>query len=172
MPPKLAKGFDLLGELSGEEEEEEEQEDEEEAAAAPARPKAEVDYESLQRAGYRGGPSVLYLPEAKAEAGSNFQWGRGTRSHAETSTAEERAALEHAAGAGLEAQVEAQLREAQRAKALRDAARAEEFELRGAAAGRGQGRGSNLTFNQREKRKRERGQAVSGRNFGVLAAWL
>lgn len=61
MAPKLAKGMDALGELS-----DDDGSDEEKAAAEPAAAakKICVSVEDLQRAGYRGGPSVLHVKEA------------------------------------------------------------------------------------------------------------
>jgi len=161
MAPKLAAGFDLLGELSEEEEEEEEA-----PARVPASAAAAVDFASLQRAGYRGGPSVLFVPEARAEPASDWKWGHGQRGVAGEESAEERAALEHATGAGLQEAMEAQLKAAESARELREASYREELEFRAAATGRGRGRGDKKhdTFNQKEKRKRALG-AMGGNNF-------
>lgn len=163
MAPKLAAGFDLLGELSEEEEEEEEA-----PARVPASAAAAVDFASLQRAGYRGGPSVLFVPEARAEPATDWKWGHGQRGAAGEESAAERAALEHATGAGLQAAMEAQLKAAESARELREASYREELELRAAATGRGRGRGrgdkKHDTFNQKEKRKRALG-AMGGNNF-------
>ena len=169
MAPKLAAGFDLLGEMSDEEEEE--------ARPAPAAAAA-VDYEALQRAGYKGGPSVLFMPEARAAGQTDWKWGHGQRGAAGEESAEARAALEHATGAGLQEAMEAQLKEAERARELREASYREELELRAAATGRGRGRGrgekdgdkKHMTFNQKEKRKRALG-ASGGNNF-VEVRWL
>ncbi len=58
MPPKLAKGMNPLGDISDEEASGSERSDDgDEAAPAAAKPAAkapEVDYDALQRAGYRG----------------------------------------------------------------------------------------------------------------------
>jgi len=75
MAPKLAKGMDPLGELSSDEEASSGGEGGEAgpSAAAGAAPKAkEVDFEALQKAGYRG-CAPLAPPAPEPRAGSEGQ---------------------------------------------------------------------------------------------------
>jgi hypothetical protein len=169
MPPRLAKGFDLLGlDNSGSDDDEDEQAQEAGpaggGAAAPAPAKATVDFESLQRAGYRGGPSVLYVPDRSQQtAEPDWAWGQGERGEEQPASVSARAALTHAVGDGLNEALEQQMLAAQHAARLREEAREEAVLRRSEDAAKA--RKEKLTFNQREKRKRDRGQAVGEQNF-------
>ena len=119
MAPKLARGMDPLACLASDEDEDEDEKEEEEegernghthAPTAAVGAKAPVvDYEALQRAGYRGcvfsqarldclvlgsagclfdadapslvrsGPSVLVVPDKKPEVAQDWNWSRGAR---------------------------------------------------------------------------------------------
>jgi len=84
------------------------------------------------------GPSVLYIPEARAEgqqASWNWSQGRQGAGDAAPESAAERAATAHAVGAGVNEQIEQQLLFAEHAKRLREEAREEALER-----GRGRGR--------------------------------
>jgi hypothetical protein len=48
-------------------------------------PKASINYEDLQRNGFKGGPSILFVPQAKAGAGpADYSWSKGEKRKAES----------------------------------------------------------------------------------------
>lgn len=55
------------------------------ATATVQAPKASIDYEDLQRNGFKGGPSILFVPQAKAGAGpADYSWSKGEKRKAES----------------------------------------------------------------------------------------
>ncbi|XP_022991319.1 UPF0690 protein C1orf52 homolog [Cucurbita pepo subsp. pepo] len=98
-----------------------------------------VDFDTLKRHGYKGGPSVLKVPPPKENEKQDWSWstGRETRENRETEESYEerqktRAALENGE----------QLLTALTQKEKK-----------------------NISFSQKEKRKRELGQASRGKNY-------
>lgn len=163
MPPRLARGMDALGDLSGSEANEEEEEAEAEVAAgaapaaAPARAAAlhkplHVGFAELQAAGFRGGPSVLLVGERpQSGPGPTYEWGTGQHGGGDDAdggaAAADRAATAHAAHGGVDAIIAASLRAAEQAAALRSA-RAQEAMLLRSEREKDK---EKLSFNQREK---------------------
>eukprot|EP00899_Mesostigma_viride_P012001 jgi/Mesvir1/20801/Mv07905-RA.1 len=150
----------------------------------PPRPKGtqKLDFEALSRHGYKGGPSVLYVPPPKAaDVKGNWEWGHGTRQKRggdgeddgdDHETFEERERTRRAAGAGVEEAAALANKQAQVASELREAAKAEALSRKAAAE----------SFNKKEQRKRKLGQTSRGtsyveeekrhqRDFGVFSGF-
>jgi hypothetical protein len=129
------------------------------AAAQPAAKKAKtLTIEDLQRAGYREGPSVLFIkpPADEGPLGLSVSDGRSHKRDEGEDTAEERRATAHAASRGAEEAAAYAAAAVAHAERLRAEARAEKEKLV---------KDKRLSFNQKEKRKREAGMASSGANY-------
>eukprot|EP00897_Mesotaenium_endlicherianum_P008842 jgi/Mesen1/7987/ME000425S07186 len=120
-------------------------------APVPAKKHA-MNFETLSKHGFKGGPSVLFVPPPKEDSQHSYEWGQGKRKDPdeEPESFEERERLRLVANdRSIEAAALAIAGFEANKKLRKDAA-----EERRA-----------LSFNQKEKRKREMGQASKGKNY-------
>eukprot|EP00803_Ostreobium_quekettii_P011712 evm.model.scf_26.2 EVM.evm.TU.scf_26.2 scf_26:23724-25272(+) len=147
--------MDALGELSGSDSSEDEGSPEPEAK----RKKPDVTLEDLHNCGYKGGPSVLFVPEPCQADEIELQVSDG-REHklkeSEEETWEERERTRAAATVGVAESAKFVKKRMALTEKLREEKKAEQIKM--AKEGR-------LTFKQKEKRKRDAGQAKGGKNF-------
>ncbi|XP_038896833.1 UPF0690 protein C1orf52 homolog isoform X1 [Benincasa hispida] len=106
-----------------------------------------VDFDTLKRHGYKGGPSVLKVPPPKENEKQDWSWstGRETRENRETEESYEERQKTRAALENGEQLLTAQTR--------KEKEKEKEKEKK------------NVSFSQKEKRKRELGQASRGKNY-------
>ncbi|KAK9822371.1 hypothetical protein WJX81_003134 [Elliptochloris bilobata] len=156
----MARFMDTLGELSEESSSSEAEDDVPLPKAKKKKALAEPAPEELEHLGYRSGPSILFVPEPKAEPGSsNWEWGQGDADKAAEVEEESRAERERtreAAGSGLEDAARLMRKAQQQALELKEQAREEQRKL---------AHERRLTFKQKEKRKRDLGMQGGGRNY-------
>lgn len=112
-----------------------------------------VDFDTLQRHGYRGGPSVLKVPPPKENEKQDWSWsnGRETRENRENEESYEERQRTRAALENGEQLLTAQTRKEKEKEKEKE--REKEKEKK------------NVSFSQKEKRKRELGQASRGKNY-------
>jgi hypothetical protein len=115
--------------------------------------KARLDYDTLTRHGYSGGPSILHVPAPKQEVGNeNWSWSNGKlekEAQQKEESIEERELTRELANEKTRKMATAALAESAFAKQQRREAIAEQ---------------KALSFSQKEKRKRDLGQASRGKN--------
>lgn len=170
----MAKGMDPLGEISGSDSEDDGDEETEPAPEPlPAKKKAEVDYETLKRAGYSGGPSVLGIKEQQAVG--DWSWGKGTEEE-DNMTAEDHVNLRHQTNAGLEEACGLALKNVEDRKRQREVDQAEREEafqnrlkiqrdMKQALRQDKKKDDKEKSWRHKERVKREKGQQGSGRNW-------
>lgn len=96
--------------------------------------RGEVDLAALERAGFGGGPSVLAVPDRPGAPQSSWDWSdgrkpgdpRGGGAGGGPESREEREATRHAVGAGLERTLLVARKQAERDRAVKQAARKED----------------------------------------------
>ncbi|GAX77629.1 hypothetical protein CEUSTIGMA_g5072.t1 [Chlamydomonas eustigma] len=132
--------------------------------------------EDLQRAGFKGGPSVLLMrpPEEQQDMALNWSDGRAAKAkESENESWQERQQTHYAATQGAEETSALALKAVQHAERLREERRLEKQQ---------QERDRKLSFSQKEKRKREEGKTSRagsyveeekrlGRKFGVFSGF-
>ncbi|KAG2437937.1 hypothetical protein HXX76_005553 [Chlamydomonas incerta] len=145
------------------EEAQEEQEEEEAQLKGPAKKKAAIKLEDLERAGYKSGPSVLYVKPPAETGEQNWNWGSGreAKEKGDDDSDEDRAATRAAVRGVEESAVIAVKAMAQQA-ALREGARQERLEARLDQMAKDK---KALSFNQKEKRKRDEGKTSRAKNY-------
>lgn len=155
--------LDVLGDDSDDSSEDEQdaqqQQDADDGIPKPADKKLKIDLETLERCGYKGGPSVLYVPPPKEGDDGNWAWSDGKTAKVgeeDEESREQREQNRRAVTDGVDASAQHAAKAAEYAAKLREEKRAEAAEL---------ARERKLTFNQKEKRKRDTGQASRGKNF-------
>ncbi|KAF6258244.1 hypothetical protein COO60DRAFT_1519717 [Scenedesmus sp. NREL 46B-D3] len=161
-PKKVMDALDALSEDSDDSESESSGEEEQQKAAeqAPAKKqKTDITIEDLQKQGYTGGPSVLYMKPPEEVAQANWAWSDGKalkgKEDAEESY-EERQRTHAAATTAAEEGARLAMKAQQHAARLRDEARQEREELAQ--------KSRKDSFNQKEKRKRDAGMQSRGKS--------
>ncbi|XP_038896834.1 uncharacterized protein DDB_G0279979 isoform X2 [Benincasa hispida] len=121
--------------------------DEDNVKSGGKRKSVAVDFDTLKRHGYKGGPSVLKVPPPKENEKQDWSWstGRETRENRETEESYEERQKTRAALENGEQLLTAQTR--------KEKEKEKEKEKK------------NVSFSQKEKRKRELGQASRGKNY-------
>jgi hypothetical protein len=135
-----------------------------------------VTLEDLQRAGFKGGPSVLLMRPPEEQQDMSFSWSDGRAAkekEPEKESWQERQQTHYAATQGAEETSTLALKAVQHAERLREERRLEKQQ---------QERDRKLSFSQKEKRKREEGKTSRtgsyveeekrlGRKFGVFSGF-
>eukprot|EP00243_Klebsormidium_subtile_P008371 TRINITY_DN394_c0_g1_i2.p1 TRINITY_DN394_c0_g1~~TRINITY_DN394_c0_g1_i2.p1 ORF type:complete len:159 (+),score=18.12 TRINITY_DN394_c0_g1_i2:58-477(+) len=69
-------------------------------AALPTGPKESINYEDLERNGFKGGPSILFVPHTKSGAGpADYSWSKGEKRKAESDDEDREARAQTSAAA-------------------------------------------------------------------------
>mmetsp|Transcript_38243 Transcript_38243/g.108107 ORF Transcript_38243/g.108107 Transcript_38243/m.108107 type:complete len:162 (-) Transcript_38243:52-537(-) len=129
--------------------------------------KGKIDLETLERCGYKSGPSVLLMPDSKPAGQSEWAWGSGgsqKQLEPEQESSQDRLANQEAASSGVAESAAISKRSMLLKDQYYQARRSEKEEAMDRAFG-GKKDKDNKSFNQKEKRKRDSGQASRGKNF-------
>ncbi|GFR48474.1 hypothetical protein Agub_g10165 [Astrephomene gubernaculifera] len=120
--------------------------------------------EDLERAGYKSGPSVLFIKPPSETGPQNWNWsnGRAAKEREQDGDGEDRAATREAATKDVEQSAELAVKAMEHAARLREGARQEREEAKQARMAKEK---QHATFNQKEKRKRDAGQSSRGKNY-------
>ncbi|PNW70385.1 hypothetical protein CHLRE_17g717700v5 [Chlamydomonas reinhardtii] len=146
---------------SEQEAEEQEEEEEEAQAKGPAKKKAAIKLEDLERAGYKSGPSVLYVKPPAETGEQNWNWGSGREAKEKGEDSDEDRGATRAAVQGVEASAAIAVKAMAQQAALREGARQERLEAKMERIAQEK---KALTFNQKEKRKRDEGKTSRAKN--------
>lgn len=112
-----------------------------------------IDFEALNRHGYRGGLSVLKVPPPKVVEEQNWSWSTGRESGANQETDESYEERQRTKAALTEGEKLMNAKTRSEREMDREREREKEMERK------------NLSFSQKEKRKRDLGQASRGKNY-------
>ncbi|KAG2449887.1 hypothetical protein HYH02_005409 [Chlamydomonas schloesseri] len=145
-----------------EEEAKEEEEEEEAEVKGPAKKKAAISVEDLERAGYKSGPSVLYVKPPSEAGEQNWAWGSGREAKDKGQDSDEDRGATRAAVRGVEESAVIAVKAMAQQAALREGARQERLDARLAAQEK---KAAPLSWNQKEKRKRDEGKTSRAKNY-------
>ncbi|GAB4814720.1 hypothetical protein N2152v2_001766 [Parachlorella kessleri] len=153
------KFLDIVGLSDGSDSDSESAEEEAPPKQPTKKSKQEIDVEKLKEHGYKGGLSVLLVPEKQEEGQANWAWSSGAerrQAEPEDESFEERQQNREAVSSKAEESAQYARKAMDQAARLRQEKAEERERLK---------EEKNLSWKQKEKRKRDAGKQSRGKNY-------